>query len=294
MDTADLNTQNLSDLKRGYLKSDFAFFHLKDMKSMHFEYHYHDFNKIIFFISGHITYFIEGKAYELKPWDILFVSSSEVHKCVIDPSVVYERIVIWINPGFLENHSEECSLFTCFGHAGERNKNLLRLDNAVLNDVKMLLSRLEDACRNSGFGQTILKNSIFMHLLVLLTRELLGKGDAKDVHDTVIDENIQNVLNYINTNICVDLSIESLADRFYLNRYHLMHKFKQQTGYSVHSYILQKRLMKADTLIKSGIPAGQACEESGFNDYSSFVRAFKKMFGLPPKSRAKANRAGGN
>lgn len=288
MDTADLNTQNLSDLKRGYLKSDFAFFHLKDMKSMHFEYHYHDFNKIIFFISGHITYFIEGKAYGLKPWDILFVSSSEVHKCVIDPSVMYERIVIWINPGFLENHSEECSLFTCFDHAGERNRNVLRLDNAVLNDVKMLLPRLEDACRNSGFGQTILKNSIFMHVLVLLTRELLGKGDAKDVHDTVIDENIQNVLNYINTNICADLSIESLADRFYLNRYHLMHKFKQQTGYSVHSYILQKRLMKADTLIKSGIPAGQACEESGFNDYSSFVRAFKKMFGLPPKSRAKA------
>lgn len=290
MDTADLNTQNLSDLKRGYLKGDFALFHLKDMKNMHFEYHYHDFNKIIFFISGHITYFIEGKAYELKPWDILFVSSNEVHKCVIDPSAVYERIVIWINPCFLENHSEESSLFTCFDLAGERNKNLLRLDNSALNDVKMLLSRLEDACRNGGFGQTILKNSIFLHLLVILTRELLGKSDMKDIHDMVADESIQNVLNYINANICADLSIESLADRFYLNRYHLMHKFKQQTGYSVHSYILQKRLMKADTLIKSGIPSGQACEESGFNDYSSFVRAFKKMFGQPPKSRAKTKK----
>lgn len=294
MDTADLNTLKLSDLKRGYLKSDFAFFHLKDMKSMHFEYHYHDFNKIIFFISGRITYFIEGKAYGLKPWDILFVSSSEVHKCVMDPSVTYERIVIWINPGFLENHSEECSLFTCFDHAGERNKNLLRLENAALDDVKMLLSRLEDACGSGGFGRTILKNSIFMHLLVLLTRELLGKSGAKDIHSLVPDESIQNVLNYINGNIRGDLSIGALADRFYLNRYHLMHKFKQQTGYSVHSYILQKRLMKADALIRSGIPAGQACEESGFNDYSSFVRAFKKMFGLPPRSRAKATRAGGN
>jgi len=287
MDWADVNTTNLSDLKKGYLKGDFAFFHLKDMKSMHFEYHYHDFSKIIAFISGNITYYIEGKAYRLKPGDILFVSSSEVHKLIIDPSVMYERIVIWINPDFLEKHSDECSLFTCFNLASERNQNLLRLDNTALNDVKMLLAKLEDSCKTCDFGSTILKNSIFMHLLITLTRELLRTNNTKEIHDIAADESIQQVLNYINANIHVDLSIDTLADKFFLNRYHLMHKFKQQTGYSVHSYILQKRLMKADTLMKSGMPAGQACEQSGFNDYSSFVRAFKKMFGQSPKSRIK-------
>lgn len=287
MDSTDENTSNLKELKKGYLKGDFALFHLKDMKNMHFEYHYHDFNKIIIFISGNITYFIEGKVYRLKPWDILFVSSSEVHKLTIDPSVIYERIVIWIDPGFLERHSDECNLFTCFNLTSERKKNLLRLENNSLKDVKMLLSKLEDACKSSDFGSTILKNSVFMHLLVALTRELLGTSGTKEIHDIVSDESIQALLDYMNANIHEGLSIDALAARFYLNRYHLMHKFKQQTGYSVHNYILQKRLIKADTLIKSGIPAAQACEQSGFNDYSSFVRAFKKKFGLSPKHRVK-------
>lgn len=282
-----MDRNDLNEPKRGYLKGDFAFFHLKDMKNMQFEYHYHDFNKIIIFISGSVTYLIEGKAYRLKPWDILFVSSSEVHKPIIDPAALYERMVIWVNPGFLEKHSDECSLFTCFSLTGERNSNLLRLDNSLLKDVKFILSKLEDACRSNGFGSAILKNSLFLQLLVTLTREWLGTGEGNETNDIITDENIQKLLEYINMNINEDLSINTLAASFYLNRYHLMHKFKQQTGYSVHSYILQKRLIKADTLIKSGIPATQACEQSGFNDYSSFVRAFKKMFGLSPKNRIK-------
>lgn len=276
---------DLNEPKRGYLKGDFAFFHLKDMKNMQFEYHYHDFNKIIILISGSVTYLIEGKAYRLKPWDILFVSSSEVHKPIIDPAALYERMVIWINPGFLEKHSDECSLLTCFSLTEERNSNLLRLDNTLLKDVKFMLSKLEDACRSNGFGSIILKNSLFLQLLVTMTREWLGTGEGNEKNDIITDESIQKLLDYINMNINGDLSINTLASRFFLNRYHLMHKFKQQTGYSVHSYILQKRLIKADTLIKTGIPAAQACEQSGFNDYSSFVRAFKKMFGTSPKNR---------
>jgi AraC-like DNA-binding protein len=72
-----------------------------------------------------------------------------------------------------------------------------------------------------------------------------------------------------------------------MSKYHLMHKFKSQTGYTIHSYILQKRLMMANTLIKSGRSITEACTECGFGDYSSFVRAFKKMYGQSPKKHHK-------
>ena len=49
--------------KRGYLNSDFRLFHLTDTKKQDFEYHYHDFDKIIIFIRGRVTYRIEGQAY---------------------------------------------------------------------------------------------------------------------------------------------------------------------------------------------------------------------------------------
>jgi AraC-like DNA-binding protein/mannose-6-phosphate isomerase-like protein (cupin superfamily) len=278
----------LTEQKRGYLKGDFELFHLKDMKSMQFEYHYHDFNKIFIFISGDVTYLIEGRAYSLKPWDILFVNNREIHKPIIDPDTLYERIVIYVNPDFLEKHSDECSLFTCFDLANERNSNLLRLDGVRLKDLKQILAKLEEAIRSKGFGSHILKNSIFLQLLVTLSRELLGTESSAETSDIVSDEAIQLILDYINANISSDLSIDTLASIFFTSRYHLMHKFKLQTGYSVHSYILQKRLIKADHLVKSGRPIAQAAEESGFYDYSSFVRAFKKMFGQSPKNRSKS------
>lgn len=282
-----METSDSNEAKRGYLKGDFAFFHLKDMKNVKFEYHYHDFSKIVVFISGNVTYLVEGKAYRLKPWDILFVSGSEVHKAIIDPNILYERIVIWVNHGFLEKHSEDCCLMTCFSLNTEKNSNLLRLDHIPQNGLGCLLSKLEEACRNDGFGSAILKNAILLQLLVELTRERLKIGIVNEVSDIIMDNSIQKLLDYINTNIGGDLSIETLAARFYMSRYHLMHKFKQQTGYSVHSYIQQKRLIKADSLIRSGITAAQASEHCGFNDYSSFARAFGKMFGSTPRNRIK-------
>lgn len=77
---------NKNSNKSGYLNNDFQLFHLKDKKNQEFEFHYHDFNKIIIFLSGKVTYLIEGKAYNLKPWDILLVNNHDVHKPIIDSS----------------------------------------------------------------------------------------------------------------------------------------------------------------------------------------------------------------
>lgn len=281
-----VDANSSGDSKRGYLIGDFAFFHLSDMKNTQFEYHYHDFNKIIVFISGNVTYLIEGNAYRLKPWDILFVSSSELHKPVIDPCVMYERIVIWVNPGFLSNHSRDWDLFTCFSLTNGKN-NLLRLDGKILEYARTLCTKLEEACKSKEFGSSLLKNSIFLQLIVVLTRELLKGSRNDDIEDIIHDKYIRNILDFINENLKDELTIDSLAARFYMSRYHMMHKFKQLTGYPVHSYILQKRLIKADTLIKSGIPSMQACEQCGFNDYSNFVRSYKKLFGVSPRNRLK-------
>ena len=79
--------------KTGYLKEEFRLFHINDRTDREFSYHYHDFHKIIVFLSGKVTYHIEGKAYHLKPRDILLVSQGAIHKPEIDPSVPYERYI---------------------------------------------------------------------------------------------------------------------------------------------------------------------------------------------------------
>lgn len=272
------------NIKRGYLRENFACFHIKDQKSEEFQYHYHEFNKIVIFISGRVTYLIEGKSYKLKPWDILLVSESDIHKAVIDEDKVYERIIIWVNNSFLEKHNEEgCDLLTCFKMVSLQKFNLLRLEPELIKGLRHNLTQLEEEYSSNKFGSAILKNSLFLQLMVNLNRVALGRDVTKNIEDITYDETVETAINYINENLSGELSIEAIADKLYLNKYYLMHKFKAETGYTMHNYIVQKRLLRSSALIREGLPVYEAFLESGFGDYSSFVRAFKKQFGLPPK-----------
>lgn len=274
--------------KRGYLNKDFQFFHLKDRKNMEFDFHSHDFNKIIVFISGNVTYLIEGKAYKLKPWDILLISSSEVHRAIVGASGTYERMIIWVNSGFLHKHSNGgCDLLACFETAAREKQNILRLNSELLRQGKYMLSQLKKECSCEDYGSQVMQNSLFLQFIVYLNRLYLKPDAGMHQVEGDYNEGIGQVISYINENISEEMSIESLAARFYMSRYHLMHKFKSQTGYTIHSYILQKRLIMANTLIKSGKTMADACNECGFGDYSSFVRAFKRMYGLSPKKHHK-------
>lgn len=279
----------LLKIKRGYLNEDFKFFHLRDKKAEEHTFHYHDFHKIVVFISGNVTYVVEGKHYKLRPWDILFVSSNELHKPIIDRNEYYERIIIWVNSKYLEAYStEDGNLLTCFELAIKEKINLFRLSSVNLELIKNLLFSLENSIKNKGFGCKILQNSIFIQFTVYLNRLMLTSKVKQQEKDIKYDERIVNILSYINANLDSDLSVDNIASRFYISRYYLMHNFKEQTGYTMHNYILQKRLAKAATLIKKGLQITYAADQCGFNDYSSFVRAFKKSFGLSPKQYYKA------
>ena len=268
---------------------DFRFFHLKDKKSEEHTFHYHEFNKIVIFISGNATYVIEGKYYKLRPWDILFVGSNEIHKPIIDANEYYERIILWVNSDFLISQSSDCSdLSTCFNLAIKEKTNLFRLSAEKLNVVKETLFSLEKEIRDRDFGSKILQNAIFIQFIVYLNRLMLRAHAKKVGKDIQYDERIVDILTYINENLDSNLSIDNIASRFYLNRYYIMHNFKDQTGYTLHNYILQKRIAKAVTLIKKGLQISYVSDQCGFQDYSSFVRAFKKSFGLSPKQYYKA------
>lgn len=280
-------------VRRGYLNNDFKFFHLKDNSDTQFEHHYHDFNKIVILILGNVIYNIEGKSYKLMPWDILFVPCNQVHKPIIEPGEEYERIVIWINDAFLKEHSNaENDLLTCFNLARE-NRHLLRVCKESINSIKSILSKIEAEVNNVQFGSYILCNALFVELMVYINRFQIRPDQHVEI-EVKYDEQIQKVIQYINSNLGSDLSIDTLAKKFYINKYYLMHKFKANTGCSIHSYVNNKRIQKCAAYIIDGKSPAEAASECGFNDYSNFARAFSKILGISPgkycKTHATENR----
>ncbi len=280
METEELDPR----VKKGYLNEDFRFFHLTDKRGMEFEFHYHDFNKIIIFLTGAVIYRIEGKVYRLRPWDILFISRGQLHQAVVSPDETYERIVIWVNSKFLAEHNTDCDLLNCFRQSAETGNNLRRFGGDDLDSLKPTIFLLEKAVKDTGYGAKLLQNSLFLQLMVYLNRLSLGYRLEASVKDIEYDERIGSILEYINRNLDMELSVDQLSASFFISRYYLMHKFKEQTGYTVHQYILKKRLIKAAQLIKKGAQITDACVSCGFGDYSNFVRAFRKEFGLSPRN----------
>lgn len=273
-------------IKRGYLNEDFRIFHIRDKRDLEFEFHYHDFNKIIVFLTGSVTYRIEGKVYRLKPWDVLFVSQGQLHMVEVSPEETYERIVIWVNSRFLAEHNLDGDLLNCFKLSAETGNNLLRLDEDDIGSIRPALFSLEKSMKDTGFGAELLQNTLFLQLMIFLNRLFLGYSLDSAVKDKAVDydERISKILDYINMNLDKELSVDGLSAEFYTSKYYLMRRFKKQTGCTVHSYILKKRLIKAAGLIKKGTQVTETCMLCGFGDYSNFERAFRKEFGLSPKN----------
>lgn len=271
----DYSQYNLE--KTGYLKEDFRLFHINDQTKKDFSYHYHDFHKIIVFISGKVTYHIEGKAYHLKPRDILLVSQGAIHKPEIDPSVPYERYIFWIHDDL------SCQeLNTCFQKANDRSFNLVRADSALQERLKDLLPEIEQTLQNKHFGDTVLRNALFTQFMIYINRIFLRTSSSPDKKTYSSDTQVEQLLKYINRNLSENLSIDQLANRFFFSKYHMMRKFKNETGYTIHNYITSKRLLMARSLISQGMPVMKAAQASGFHDYTTFVRAYKKQFGKAP------------
>ena len=268
--------------KRGYLNSDFKLFHLLDTKKQDFEYHYHDFDKIIIFIQGDVTYRIEGCAYKLEPYDVLLVSHNDIHKPYINSSVPYERIIVYLSPGFLQAYqSETYDLSSCFQKSKELHSHVLRLHSMEKSSLYRTLTELEYACTHDGYARDLYCQVLFLEFMIQLNRASLTNL-VTYLPPATGDHRIIAIMDYINSHLIDDMSVDSIAESCFISRYHLMHLFKDETGYTLFDYITEKRLLLAKDLLKTGLSVTEVCFRSGFKNYSTFSRAYKKHFHASP------------
>ena len=269
--------------KRGYLLEDFRLFHLKDHRGANMDYHYHEFYKLTFFLAGNGSYIVEGRHYQLQPGDIILVGSRCVHKPQLDAGIIYERIILYISPEFLRgNSTENYSLEGVF--SGSKG-HVLRPTEDFKRRILMLFSQLESEMGGQSPGRIILAKSVLLRILVEIGREL-NKSEVQLPGPVVPkDGKVLEILRYLENNLTEDISIDELASRFYISKYHMMRRFREETGTSIHTYLSDKRLILARELIQNGVSATDACFQSGFRSYSAFSRAYGKLFGVTPTGR---------
>ena len=261
----------------------FEVFRYKDAYLKEVALHHHDFYEVYFFLSGNVQYNIESRSYLLTPGDVLLISPRELHQPMFGPEHrEYERIVLWIDKQFLEGFHLTGERFTaCFDTDNPNHVNLLRPEGANRQFLTFLLEQLISESSSKEPYQEISALSYLSQVLVLLNR--LALQQRKEEPAAAQDSAVYSVLGYINEHYNENLSLDDLANRFFVSKYHLAREFQRLVGTSVHRYIVQKRLVMAKQMLSAGKPSSEVYQSCGFGDYSNFYRAFRAEYQISPK-----------
>lgn len=112
------------------------------------------------------------------------------------------------------------------------------------------------------------------------------------LHD---DENtfsnlVYDAKKYIDNNYMFDLSVEALAKRYRISRFHFTRLFSREFGKSPYEYLTAVRMNAARAHMLAGRSVTETAGLCGYNDSSNFTKAFKANNGVGPREFIKINR----
>ncbi len=243
-----------------------------------FRLHCHNFYEIFIFLNGDSSYAVEGADYSLNSGDMIFIRPGEMHRVHHRTESEYSRIVVNFDDEFLRAYDCEHYKEIFWGRAcGEKNKiSAKTAKNAGIADVLELMRE----GKKSGDGA-------YTKALLVQLLYLAHKNDCFSTENTG-KKRVKEIVAYINEHFAEKLSLEEIAEEFYITKYHLTRIFKEATGHTVNEYIRTKRLRYVEELSEDGeYTLGEAAIKAGYKDYSSFYRAYKEANGTPPKKDLK-------
>ncbi len=276
-------------------------------------FHYHSFYEIIYVLEGEYSSMIENETYHIKKGDFLLIDRNVMHKYnyVEKKHDSSKRIILWITEQMLEELSDgELDLSTCFKNRTARPEAVTQGEK-ILQGETMLHSVRGQARGACAYHFPIYyKEQLRGYLLKLAMRELadvelpgaktvLDRGylslffgylnalcSRKEYFSYAQEKEdhplVATVSAYIEEHIGEPILVEELATQVHMSKYHFLRKFKELTGVTAHTFITNKRLIRACRELKAGRSITQVYQMTGFSDYSSFLRNFKNTYGVAP------------
>lgn len=270
--------------RRQYMISrDFELYYYNNTNIAKVDIHSHDYYEFYFFLEGNVSLQIEKEIYPVQFGDMMLVPPHIFHRPIVHNSnLPYRRFVFWISKDFCEHLAQHSSCYTyLIDYVKKTQTYLFHLNQISFNTLQSKIIRLLEEMRSERFGKDIQLELFVSDFILHINRLIYEQLEPKQKSDET--SLYSSLIEYIEEHLEEDLSLDRLANNFFVSKYHIAHIFKENLGLSIHQYITKKRLSLCQTAICSNKNITDVYQSYGFGDYSSFYRAFKKEFGISPK-----------
>lgn len=242
---------------------------------VHSHPYYHE---IILPVCGEVLYSARGNLYHMRAGEVICFPAEMYHsgKYDIVPEVS-ERIVVQIDTAF----SQEVMRRTGLAEADwKRDATIVPADAVTAWDVRGLFERMSlTSTMPPEARQDVFAAQLTELLWILWSVTRSGSLEAPTTTSTLVAKAVEFIReNYQNP----ELSVAMLTEYTFASRGHLSRVFKEYTMESIHSYITNLRMQHCRQAIAEGKTVLDACTESGFSDYSSFLKTFHRLYGISP------------
>jgi YesN/AraC family two-component response regulator len=248
--------------------------------TQHHGKHVHGFFEILYLSSGERCFFINDRTFTMKEGDLIFIQPNILHRATSEGYPDCEGVLLYFHEQFLDSGRSLSSILTNLF----ANENIyIQLSLSERARVEELFSQMLQEFQQKQTGYTLALQSLSLQLLIFLCRYLESHQAVAVEHPSPMHEKVSEIARYINAHYSEDLSLELLAQQFYISPSYLSKVFKRVTNFTFVEYLNNVRVKEAKRLLmESRKKIIGIAEEVGFGSITHFGRVFKEITGNPP------------
>ena len=248
--------------------------------------HYHDAYELFLFLNGKASMYYDDEYHPINPGDLYIIPPKVPHGAACYDAKVYDRLVINVHMELLKALSTKQTDLTDFLQGDSAEKiTVVNLNAKAQKRLIQLVEEMPQAEENSAFGTDIEMKAKAALLLVELNR-LVSEYRAQTGKKTR-PKLVTSIIDYVAEHLTEPITLEMLANELFISSKYISSVFRKNMGMTLREYIITKRVENAKKLLSDGKNVSEACELSGFGDYSNFIRTFTQIAGISPGKYAR-------
>ena len=257
--------------------------------------HYHETAELFVLEEGERYYFVDRYVCHMKPMSAVLIPPGQIHKTsAVEKSPKHKRFLLQysgeefdgiIRASFGFGYDELCLQYNGF----------VSFRRETWEEFLSAYRRLKNEFEKEEYFLPFVRQ-LAAEILALYVRELLHvrgmeENAAEHPVEAGIYGSVHKVTTYLNDHYREDLTLDDLAEKFYISRSYLTRIFKETTGITVVQYLTVVRIRQAVRLLReTDSPITEIADLCGFGNVTYFEKVFHRIRGMTPRQYRKNNR----